>query len=290
MSRDTLHGFWQRRVHDAADGGRGGRATSTHGERRRAGRRGARRPPRPGRAARRPAPPRGRAALAGPRGPAGAAPEDTEQAHVHARRARAVAGTTRGARALAVLNTALGGGPELAAVPAGAGAARAGVLGVLVVGVATPTPAPSRCTRGARRSGSDEVVDGRPRTCSPRSRPTGSTPAEVVRAQGNLRGGLVLGLEDTPSRMNRIGRSELDYGRQRTVADEPRPDRRRHPGRRRRVGARAAGPAVHGGRGRPVRRRGRPPRPAAWRRPPRGAPASRFAGRRVVRGAGMMRA
>ncbi len=47
----------------------------------------------------------------------------------------------------------------------------------------------------------------------------GLTPAEVVRAQGNLRGGLVLGLEDTPSRMNRIGRSELDHGRQRTITE-----------------------------------------------------------------------
>jgi predicted Zn-dependent peptidase len=47
----------------------------------------------------------------------------------------------------------------------------------------------------------------------------GLTPAELVRAQGNLRGGIVLGLEDTPSRMNRIGRSELDHGRQRTVTE-----------------------------------------------------------------------
>ena len=47
----------------------------------------------------------------------------------------------------------------------------------------------------------------------------GLTPAEVARAQGNLRGGLVLGLEDTPSRMNRIGRSELDHGYQRTVGE-----------------------------------------------------------------------
>jgi predicted Zn-dependent peptidase len=47
----------------------------------------------------------------------------------------------------------------------------------------------------------------------------GLTPAEVARAQGNLRGGFVLGLEDTPSRMNRLGRSELDHGRQRTVAE-----------------------------------------------------------------------
>jgi predicted Zn-dependent peptidase len=47
----------------------------------------------------------------------------------------------------------------------------------------------------------------------------GLTPAEVVRAQGNLRGGFVLGLEDTPSRMNRLGRSELDHGRQRSIAE-----------------------------------------------------------------------
>jgi predicted Zn-dependent peptidase len=47
----------------------------------------------------------------------------------------------------------------------------------------------------------------------------GLTPAELARAQGNLRGALVLGLEDTPSRMNRIGRSELDHGRQRTIAE-----------------------------------------------------------------------
>jgi predicted Zn-dependent peptidase len=47
----------------------------------------------------------------------------------------------------------------------------------------------------------------------------GLTPAEVARAQGNLRGGLVLGLEDTPSRMNRLGRNELDHGRQRTIAE-----------------------------------------------------------------------
>ncbi len=47
----------------------------------------------------------------------------------------------------------------------------------------------------------------------------GLTEVEIVRAQGNLRGGLVLGLEDTPSRMNRLGRSEIDHGRQRSIAD-----------------------------------------------------------------------
>jgi len=45
----------------------------------------------------------------------------------------------------------------------------------------------------------------------------GLTEAEVVRAKGALRGGLVLGLEDTGSRMNRIGRHQLDLGRQRSL-------------------------------------------------------------------------
>jgi predicted Zn-dependent peptidase len=40
----------------------------------------------------------------------------------------------------------------------------------------------------------------------------GLTDAEVVRAKGQLRGGLVLGLEDTASRMSRIGKNELNYG------------------------------------------------------------------------------
>jgi predicted Zn-dependent peptidase len=47
----------------------------------------------------------------------------------------------------------------------------------------------------------------------------GLTEEEVARAKGSLRGGLVLGLEDTASRMNRIGRHELDYGRQRPLRE-----------------------------------------------------------------------
>jgi predicted Zn-dependent peptidase len=47
----------------------------------------------------------------------------------------------------------------------------------------------------------------------------GVTDAELARAKGGLRGGLVLGLEDTASRMNRIGRHELDLGRQRTIEE-----------------------------------------------------------------------
>jgi predicted Zn-dependent peptidase len=45
----------------------------------------------------------------------------------------------------------------------------------------------------------------------------GITDAECRIAKGSLRGGLVLGLEDSGSRMSRIGRSELNYGRHRTI-------------------------------------------------------------------------
>ncbi|MFT7838319.1 pitrilysin family protein [Saccharothrix sp. BKS2] len=40
----------------------------------------------------------------------------------------------------------------------------------------------------------------------------GLSDAEVARGRGQLRGGLVLGLEDTSSRMSRIGKGELNYG------------------------------------------------------------------------------
>ena len=47
----------------------------------------------------------------------------------------------------------------------------------------------------------------------------GITETEYRIAKGSLRGGLVLGLEDSGSRMNRIGRSELNYGTHRSIAD-----------------------------------------------------------------------
>ncbi|NLE79362.1 MAG: insulinase family protein [Rhodococcus sp.] len=47
----------------------------------------------------------------------------------------------------------------------------------------------------------------------------GITDAECARAKGALRGGLVLGLEDSGSRMNRIGRSELNYGHHRSISE-----------------------------------------------------------------------
>jgi predicted Zn-dependent peptidase len=47
----------------------------------------------------------------------------------------------------------------------------------------------------------------------------GLTDAEVKRAKGQLRGGMVLGLEDTSSRMSRIGKNELNYGQYLGVDD-----------------------------------------------------------------------
>lgn len=46
----------------------------------------------------------------------------------------------------------------------------------------------------------------------------GITADECRIAKGSLRGGLVLGLEDSGSRMNRIGRSELNYGHHHSIA------------------------------------------------------------------------
>jgi predicted Zn-dependent peptidase len=45
----------------------------------------------------------------------------------------------------------------------------------------------------------------------------GITEMECRIAKGSLRGGLVLGLEDSSSRMNRIGRSELNYAEHRSI-------------------------------------------------------------------------
>ena len=45
----------------------------------------------------------------------------------------------------------------------------------------------------------------------------GITDAECRIAKGSLRGSLVLGLEDSASRMHRLGRNELNYGAQRSI-------------------------------------------------------------------------
>ena len=46
---------------------------------------------------------------------------------------------------------------------------------------------------------------------------SGLTPEELERGKGQMRGGLVLGLEDTGSRMSRLGKAELVYGELMTV-------------------------------------------------------------------------
>lgn len=48
----------------------------------------------------------------------------------------------------------------------------------------------------------------------------GLSAGEVSRAKGQLHGGLVLGLEDAPSWMTRIGTAELDHGEHHTVEHE----------------------------------------------------------------------
>jgi predicted Zn-dependent peptidase len=48
----------------------------------------------------------------------------------------------------------------------------------------------------------------------------GLTDAEVARGKGQLRGGLVLGLEDSSSRMSRIGKGELNYADHLSVEDQ----------------------------------------------------------------------
>jgi predicted Zn-dependent peptidase len=143
-------------------------------------------------------------------------PDDSEQAHLMI----GVPGVSRHdprRPALSVLSTALGGGPSsrlfqqvreerglaysvysatasyadagTLAVYAGCGPERLGEVATVVRGVLA-----------------DVAADG-------------LTEAELARARGSLRGGLVLGSEDTPSRMNRIGRAEVDHGRQRTVGE-----------------------------------------------------------------------
>ena len=60
----------------------------------------------------------------------------------------------------------------------------------------------------------------------------GITEEELARGKGQLRGGLVLGLEDTGSRMTRLGKAELFHGELPRHRRGPRPHRRGHPRRR----------------------------------------------------------
>jgi predicted Zn-dependent peptidase len=64
----------------------------------------------------------------------------------------------------------------------------------------------------------DEVLD-LTRTELARVAAKGLTDAEVARGRGMTKGALVLGLEDTGSRMTRLGKGELLYGELLTVDD-----------------------------------------------------------------------
>ena len=142
--------------------------------------------------------------------------EDTEQAHVLLG-VRGIGRHDPRRPALSVLGTALGGGPSsrlfqqvreqrglaYSVYSATACYADTGSLSVYAGCAPERVDELVRVVRGVL----DDVAAG------------GLSDAEVRRAQGALRGGLVLGLEDTPSRMNRLGRSEIDHGRQRTLAE-----------------------------------------------------------------------
>ncbi|MHA6625999.1 M16 family metallopeptidase [Pseudonocardia sichuanensis] len=143
-------------------------------------------------------------------------PDDTEQAHL----LLGVPGLSRHdprRSVLTVLNTALGGGPSSRLFQQVR--EQRGLAYSVYSALSTYADAGSFSVyAGCAPERLDEVV-AVVRAVLAEVAVDGLTPAEVTRAQGNLRGGLVLGLEDTPSRMNRIGRSELDHGRQRTITE-----------------------------------------------------------------------
>ena len=215
MGRDTLHAFWQgqyttpRMIVAAAGNLRHGEVVELVGTALAAAT--ARASGAPPASPRRPA-----AALLAPGPRLVLRPEDTEQAHV----LLGVAGLSRHdprRSALSVLNIALGGGPSSRLFQQ-VREQRGLAYSVYSSSVSYADAGAFSVYAGCAPQRLEEVVTVI-RDVLSEVAAHGLTPAEVVRAQGNLRGGLVLGLEDTPSRMNRIGRSELDYGHQRTVID-----------------------------------------------------------------------
>jgi predicted Zn-dependent peptidase len=119
-------------------------------------------------------------------------------------------------RALSVLNTALGGGLSsrlFQQVREARGLAYSVYSAVDTFAEASALSVYAACL--PERFG--EVVRVTAETLESVAR-DGLTEAECRIAKGALRGGLVLGLEETGSRMHRLGRNELDYGRQRSIA------------------------------------------------------------------------
>ena len=90
----------------------------------------------------------------------------------------------------------------------------------------TPTPGCSASTPGCVPAQGRRRAGDLPRRARPRSPRPASPPRSSQRGKGQLRGSLVLGLEDTGSRMSRIGKAELVYGELLSVDEVLGPDRR----------------------------------------------------------------
>ena len=147
--------------------------------------------------------------------------------------------------ALGVLNAALGGGTSLAAVPGGPREARAGLLGLLL---RRPLRR-RRHVRGLRvgclPSKVDEVLAVVPRRARPGRRATGITAdGAASAARASCAAALVLGLEDSGSRMSRIGEGRAGLRRAAEHRRGAAPHRRRHPRRRPRAGRASCWPAA----------------------------------------------
>jgi predicted Zn-dependent peptidase len=142
--------------------------------------------------------------------------DDTEQAHLLVG-VPAVARSDPRRSALAVLNAALGGGPSSRLFQEVR--ERRGLAYSVYSALATYADAGSLSVYAGCAPERLDAVAEVVRAVLTEVASDGLTPAEVARAQGALRGGLVLGLEDTQSRMTRLGRSELDLGRQRTIGE-----------------------------------------------------------------------
>jgi predicted Zn-dependent peptidase len=143
-------------------------------------------------------------------------PDDSEQAHL-------MLGVPAPGRhdprrpALAVLNAALGGGPSsrlFQQVREERGLAYSVYSSTAIYADAGSLAVYAGCT--PERLGEVATVV---RGVLADVAANGLAAAELARAKGSLRGGIVLGSEDTPSRMNRIGSSEIDHGRQRSLAE-----------------------------------------------------------------------
>ena len=142
----------------------------------------------------------------------------------------------------------------VAAVPGGPGEARPGLLGLQL-------PRAVRRHRAVRRLRRLRAAQGRrgardlPRGAREGRRRTASPPRSSSAARASCAGSLVLGLEDTGSRMSRIGKAELVYGELLSVDEMLGRIDARHPRR----GQPRSPPSVldraaDAGRGRPVRR------------------------------------